>query len=147
MFTPNGRRVCARTCSIARRTSSTVLYPAAMKPSPPPSETAAASSGVDAPPASGAPTTGISAHVLNASVFTIAAHHRPTSERKVRREAASGLDHRTSELGLREGSQLLRWQCAAMLLTNLRSGGPRAPSRPAAKKDAPGLPRTESLLL
>ena len=84
MLTPNGRRVRTRTCSIARRTSSTVLYPAAMKPSPPPSETAAASSGVDAPPARGAPTTGISVNVLNASVFTIDAHHRSGSELKAK---------------------------------------------------------------
>ena len=43
-----------------------------MKPSPPASDTAAVSSGVDAPPASGAPTTGISINDLNASVFMIA---------------------------------------------------------------------------
>jgi hypothetical protein len=43
-----------------------------MKPSPPASDTAAASCGVDEPPANGAPTTGISINDLNASVFMIA---------------------------------------------------------------------------
>src|SRR5436190_7331549 len=40
-----------------------------MKPRAPASDTAAASSGVDGPPASGAPTTGISINDLNASVL------------------------------------------------------------------------------
>src|SRR5580765_5358337 len=52
-----------------------------MNPRPPASETAAASSGVDAPPASGAPTTGICIHCPNASVFMVLDERRsePTS--------------------------------------------------------------------
>ncbi len=58
--------------------------PAAMKPSPPASATAAVSSGVDEPPASGAPTSGISINELKASVFMIAGdepEHKPPAPR------------------------------------------------------------------
>ena len=60
MFSPNGRDVSRRSSAMSDLTASGVRYPAARKPSPPASDTAAASAGVDGPPPSGAWTIGCS---------------------------------------------------------------------------------------
>src|SRR3954452_20390763 len=57
---PKGPSVSARSAPICSRTESKVRYPARRKPRPPASETAAASSGVEGPPAMGAWTIGCS---------------------------------------------------------------------------------------
>src|SRR5690606_2047179 len=57
-FTPNGRDVSRRVAAMSARTASGVRYPAARKPRPPAFDTAAASSGVEGPPAIGACTIG-----------------------------------------------------------------------------------------
>lgn len=57
-LTPNGWLVSPRTCLISWYIPSAVLYPAARNPSPPASDTAAASCGQEAPPAMGACTIG-----------------------------------------------------------------------------------------
>lgn len=57
-FTPKGRPVSPRSCLISWYMPSAVLYPAARNPSPPASDTAAASCGTETPPAMGACTIG-----------------------------------------------------------------------------------------
>ena len=57
---PNGRSVSRLSSPISARTASALRYPAARKPRPPASDTAAASAGVDGPPAIGAWTIGCS---------------------------------------------------------------------------------------
>src|SRR3954468_1355679 len=55
---PKGPSVSVRSAPICSRAESTVRYPAPRKPRPPASQTAAASSGVEGPPAMGAWTIG-----------------------------------------------------------------------------------------
>src|SRR5262249_15986651 len=57
-LTPNGAAVRPRTARISASTASGFLYPAASRPSPPASPTAATSAGVEGPPAIGAARTG-----------------------------------------------------------------------------------------
>src|ERR1700677_886079 len=59
-FTPNGALVSSPVRRHRSASSAADRYPAARKPSPPPLLPAAASSGVDGPPASGASTIGMS---------------------------------------------------------------------------------------
>ena len=60
---PKGRPVSRLSSPISSRTAAALRYPAARKPSPPASDTAAASAGVDGPPAIGAWTIGCSSCV------------------------------------------------------------------------------------
>lgn len=73
-LTPNGWPVSRRSCLISLYMPSAVLYPAARKPSPPASATAATSCGQDTPPAIGACTIGYRQRSVNADDMTASCH-------------------------------------------------------------------------
>src|SRR4051812_50193500 len=73
MLRPTGLDVSARNSSSSACTAAAVLYPAARKPRPPASETAAASAGVVGPPASGAPAIGTRTRSSTTALVRVAA--------------------------------------------------------------------------
>src|SRR5271155_1590797 len=75
---PNGPSASDRVVAVTRRSSSTVRYPAAMKPNPPALVTATVNAGVDGPPAMGAWMMGTSPSCSMSSVHDRGARFRNT---------------------------------------------------------------------